>query len=248
MSQEGTLAEFTHSAYASFLEELLRKGYKFKPFLEAETALQTKERFILMRHDIDFDLQKAAEIACIEERAGVHATFFFMLRTEHYNVLSKDGSAWVRQILDRGHHLGLHFDCASYPSKTSVSEFAAACRREATVLESWFGQRVQVVSYHRPAADVLMGDPKLSEPYLNTYLPLFTKQIHYCSDSRGEWKHGTPLETAAFAQGEPLHVLIHPIWWCRERTGALPVLNRLLEEKQQIFRGSFRENCTVFAK
>src|SRR5436190_22148440 len=114
MAIEATLAHFTHSAYADFLQELRRNGYEFKSFLEAESALAAKERFVLMRHDIDFDLQKAAEVALIEERLCVRSTFFFMLRTEHYNLLSRDGTALVRRILDQGHHLGLHFDCASY--------------------------------------------------------------------------------------------------------------------------------------
>ncbi len=248
MALETSLSNFTHSAYALLLEQLLQKGYKFKSFLEAKGALAAAERFVLMRHDIDFDLQKALEIARIEEQAGVRSTYFFMLRTEHYNLLTRDGTAAVREILGLGHYLGLHFDCASYAPETTIDEFAGACRREAGILESWFSQPVQVVSYHRPASNVLMGNAKLSEPYLNTYLPLFTKQIQYCSDSRGQWKYGTPTQTAAFANGEPLHILIHPIWWCRQQTEAVPVLNRLLEEKTEIFRGSFRENCSIFGK
>jgi hypothetical protein len=248
MSVEASLAEFTHSAYSNFLKEVLARGYCFRSFLEAKKALAAKERFLLLRHDIDFDLSKAAEMARIEAKAGVRATYFFMLRTEHYNLFSKTGSLLIREILDRGHYLGLHFDCASYPAETSVDQFQRACQTEASILESWFSTPVQIVSYHRPAPNVLMGDPRLSLPYLNTYLPLYTKEIRYCSDSRGEWKHGTPLESDAFIRGEPLHVLVHPIWWCSEKTSALPVLNRLLEEKHRVFQGSFKENCTVFGK
>jgi len=35
----------------------------------------------------------------------------------------------------------------------------------------------------------------------------------YCSDSRGAWHHGHPLDHPAVAEGRALQLLTHPIWW-----------------------------------
>lgn len=237
---------FTHTSYAALLDALLERGYKFGAFPEAQGLLARGEQFLLMRHDIDFDLEKAAAMASLEKEKGVQATYFFMLRTEHYNVLSKNGTAVIEEILGNGHHLGLHFDCAAYSRGFRTNELADACKREAGILETWFGKKVEIVSYHRPGPEVLKGCADISQPYPHTYLPLFTKEIHYCSDSRGEWRHGNPLETEAFRNRKPLHVLIHPVWWCREITTPLDVLTKLQESKRERLECSFRENCTVY--
>jgi hypothetical protein len=191
---------------------------------EAMPMLQARKRFVLLRHDVDFDLQAAIKLAEIDAEARYPSTFFFLLGSLHYNLFSPEASQSVRRILDLGHRVGLHFDCANYSPSASVADLAAACRREVDILQGWFGVNIDAVSYHRPNARVLSGDPELSRPYPHTYLPLYTKDIHYCSDSRGTWRFGFPLETQAFREKKPLHILIHPIWWTETD---LPPINKL---------------------
>src|SRR5262249_46535282 len=140
----------------------------------------------------------------------------------------------------------LHFDCASYEELSTVDQLRQACLTETSMLESWFGKKVEIVSYHRPSAQVLSGDVMLSHPVPHTYQPLFTRQIHYCSDSRGEWKHGDPLSTKAFAEKRPLHVLIHPIWWNEEPIIPQKVIAGHLTKTQRRLEESAACNCTVY--
>ena len=238
---------FTYSSYRSLLENLQGAGYDFLSFREAlASQSEATSPFVLMRHDIDFDLEKAVRMAEIEKDRGVRATYFFMLRTEHYNVLARRGTAAVRQILDLGHYLGLHFDCAAYAEDVEASHIAKSCGHEAQILEEWFGRQVEAVSFHRPSKYVLMGDPALSEPYPHTYMKEFVKQIHYCSDSRGEWKHGGPLDAESFTSRKPLHLLIHPVWWGEAESKPLETLYLLAAEKQVRMEESFADNCNVF--
>jgi len=166
--QHSSRMEFTYLGYRSLVQRLKAANYRFISFAEANCALRNCERFALMRHDIDFDLGKAAEMAKVEKDEGILSTYFFMLRTEHYNVFSREGTLAVHEILAHGHRLGLHFDCASYPEASTAEQFAAACRQEARVLEDWFAHKVEIVSYHRPSPSVLKGDPEISYPYQNT--------------------------------------------------------------------------------
>ena len=105
---------FTYREYREILRKLGDRGYSFAPFSEAEGLLRSGRRFVLLRHDIDLDLGKAVRLAELESDMGIAATYFFMMRTQHYNLLSCDGSAAVEHISSLGHHLGLHFDCAAY--------------------------------------------------------------------------------------------------------------------------------------
>ena len=88
--------KFTHTSYREFLRVLARNGYLFAPFGDAEILLESGNRpFILLRHDIDFDLEAAARMARIEQEEGLRATYFFLIRTLHYNLFSREGSCLV---------------------------------------------------------------------------------------------------------------------------------------------------------
>jgi UDP-N-acetylglucosamine 2-epimerase len=235
----------THAGYGRLLDRFRYAGYHFRSFPEAGAAAAEGERFVLMRHDIDFDIGAAVPIAEAEAERAVRATYFFMLRTEHYNVLSADGTAMVRRILELGHHLGLHFDCASYPAGWTPGELAAAVGREARLLGDWFGRPVEIVSFHRPDARVLAGDPAVSAPLPHTNLPELTRETTNFSDSRGHWPHGDPTASEAFDQGRPLHVVTDPHWWRERPTHAFQVLLELLDERTAVLDRSTAANWAV---
>lgn len=238
--------DFTDEGYRGMIGGLKAAGYRFLCFPEAERALAARSPFVLMRHDIDISLEAALHLAEIESQMEIRATYFFMVRTEFYNLLSRDGSAIVGRILGLGHHLGLHFDCAAYPSDAGVESLAAACRREAKLLESWFDQPVSAVSYHRPGPQVLSGDPALSAPWHHTYQTLFTGPITYLSDSRGAWRNGGPLASEALRKGAPLHILVHPIWWNPLPVSPFEVLERDLDRRRNQFQEEMARNCGVY--
>lgn len=237
---------FTWSSYRALLSALRENGYVSAAFGEAERMLTGGNPFVLLRHDIDFDIPAAVKIAEIDAEARFQSTFFFLLRTLHYNLFSREVSAAVRRILTLGHRLGLHFDCASYPAEANVADLSAACRLEASVLQEWFGVPIDAVSYHRPGPQVLSGNPELSRPYLHTYLPLYTTQIQYCADSRGEWRFGYPLEKEAYRERKPLHLLVHPIWWTEEDEPPVDKLRAHLARQARLLETSMTVNSAVY--
>jgi hypothetical protein len=236
-------APFTYVAYRELLRDYQEAGYRFGSFAD-----EAKGSVVLMRHDIDFDLGAALAMAEVEHREHVRATYFFLLTTTHYSLFCPEGRETLRQILEMGHYVGLHFDCAAYPADTGETGLAAACAREVEILETWIGQPVRIVSYHRPSAQVLTGNPSLSAPLPHTYTARFMKEMKYCSDSRGEWRFGDPRSTPEFAERKPMHILIHPIWWGGERREPAAVLHdwrvRHIEEIEQ----SMEANCTVYRR
>jgi len=199
-----------------------------------------------MRHDIDFDLDQAVAMARIEAELNISSTYFFLLGSEHYNLLSPVGTQAVSRILSMGHSLGLHFDCAAYPEAVTISSLCEACRTETRILESWFRRDVEIVSYHRPSQIILTGNPELSAPLPHTYMPVFTRSILYRSDSRGLWRHGHPLDSLAVQQKQPLHLLVHPIWWSEQSQASEDALWASLDSAQERLQASMARNCQVF--
>ncbi|MBT3172708.1 MAG: hypothetical protein HN333_14900, partial [Rhodospirillaceae bacterium] len=74
------------------------------------------------------------------------------------------------------------------------------------------GRSVPMISFHRPAP-ALQGREGRIAGRMHAYEPRFFREIGYCSDSRGAWRHGHPLDHAAVVKGKALQLLIHPLWW-----------------------------------
>lgn len=236
---------FTHAGYRDLLSRLLAAGYIPAAFEDAEQLLAEGVAFVLLRHDIDLDLSYALTMARIEAELGIFSTWFVLVRTEHYNVFSAMGSSIVEEILALGHRLGLHFDCAAYPGAT-MEEMNAGCAREAGLLEDWFGVSIPITSIHRPPPFLVGSDNTLTAPRLHTYMPLFSRQIHYLADSRGLWRFGEPLDSPAFLDGKPLHLLVHPIWWRSEETTPMQTLTDFIDRRRRQLEASIAANSTVY--
>jgi hypothetical protein len=245
---ESPAPEFTYDAFRHMVGALYDRGYRFESFASPRARSNEGGRFVLMRHDLDFDLKAALRLAQVEGDEGVRATYFFRLRTDLYNLFSAEGSATVRCILQLGHHAGLHFDCAAYPSELSVAELAQACTREAQILEHWFNTPLDVVSFHRPGPLVLSGNPGVSAPRCHTYMAHFTQAVQYLSDSQGQWRFGAPLESEAFRLGKPMHLLIHPIWWNEACLAPYERLTAYRDARLADLEMCMARNCKVYRR
>lgn len=240
---------FTHEGFKLFVQNFLDAGYSFHSFQEGKKRYEkdAKSATALMRHDIDFDLEDALQIAKIEHKLGIRATFFLMLRTSHYNLMTKDNQARVQEIIDLGHIIGLHFDNKAYNNITSIEHLNKLCHEEIKLLSSITGFDVQTVSFHRPDNLIIPdGDPALTAPYLHAYDPLFFKGFKYCADSKGLWRYGTPFETDAFKNKAPIHILIHPVWWTEKPMNAIDRLHDWSKTKDHELKTSMAENCMIF--
>ena len=57
-----------------------------------------KDRVVILRHDIDYSLDKAVALAELERELGVSSTYFVLLTSEFYNLLSKDNLSKISKI------------------------------------------------------------------------------------------------------------------------------------------------------
>jgi hypothetical protein len=177
----------------------------------------------------------------------VSASYFLLVNTEMYNVGSRHARNLVREILRRGHKVGLHFDGSGIP-EGDVDALHKEVRLEAEILEQHTGCAVTVITFHRPQK-WLIGFPQLVAGRLHGYLPRFFHDIGYCADSGGEFRFHHPLEHPAVLAGRALQLVTHPIWWCASRDeDPLRKLERFFDDRSRLLAVELAANCKPYRK
>jgi hypothetical protein len=222
-------------SYESLLRSFLSSGYKFIHFTQSPPA----GRQLVMRHDIDFDIEAAHQIAEIEKKLGVVSSFFFMMCSDSYNILSQSNRSNVLKIAEMGHIVSIHFDPTIY------ADFQLGFRQEKAIFESTFGCLVSAISLHRPN-DFFQNYNETIEKCCHTYMNKYFKDIYYVSDSGGEFRYGHPLDSSAFKSGEPMQVLTHPIWWISNGQTPQDKLSHYFQVKKQQLKTHYSANCKPF--
>lgn len=235
--------KFTYDCYKQFLCRLF-EIYRLTTFQEGKSIVDnTNIPLLILRHDIDMDLEAALKMALIERDLGVQSTYFFMVSCQLYNVFSSKGAEQVRQILAAGHNFGLHFDCA-FHKDISTDNLDSYVSREKQLLESFFDHSIKAVSFHRPGSLELSGVELEKLP--NSYEMVFRERFEYFSDSRGKWARGNPLESEAFLRKKNLHICIHPIWWTVEPKDAFECLLDIVHQLDHRSKQYLSQNCSVW--
>lgn len=201
---------FTYEHYRHIIRSARESGYDFIGFPELNAYHESRQRVCLLRHDCDNDVTAAARLASIEQEMGVRSTYFLMLRSAMYNLLSLPNRELAREIVGRGHRVGLHFDEQAYPNATPA-EIRDCVDRERALLSSELDTPVEAVSFHQPSTRVLENKLKLN--CLNTYDREQMKGVYYISDSNTILKEGCPGEIFKARTYQKLQLLLHPEWW-----------------------------------
>lgn len=203
---------FTYSYLERLYHALRRSGYQTVNYHNYRSS----EKVCILRHDVDFDLKKAMEMARFEYSNQVESTYFILLSTDFYNVFSADSQKMLKGILSCGHDIGLHFDETKY-NHHDRREFVKQVEDELLVLGKAVGKRISSVSMHRPSEHTL-GSNYEFENAVNSYSEVFFRKFKYISDSRMNWREN-PLEAVSSGEAERLHLLTHPFWYhSREET------------------------------
>lgn len=216
--------------YVNLIESFKNKGYRFRGF---DDDIR-KKGDLLLRHDVDFDVNLALMLAEHESRIEVSSTYFFLFRSDSYNILSPQNFESIKRIRNLGHHISLHFDPLIY------EDYVKGLQDELDFFYRLFGFKPTVISIHRPNDDFLNGVPL---EVAHTYERRYFKEIKYISDSGGKFKFGHPLESDAFATGESIHLLLHPIWWVTDQVGTIEKLNAHYQLRCQALSDHFARNC-----
>lgn len=225
---------FSVKGYKSLLEDLTKEGLVPTTNWTGELGVNT----LLLRHDVDFSLEFAHKLASIESSQGISSTYFLMLTSNMYNLLSSEHQRIVKEISNMGHKISIHFDPTVYRDLDSF-------KYEKNLFENLFDGEVDIVSIHRPGPFLennnisLCGIP-------HTYNDLYIKQMKYISDSGGRDVLPLISEYLKGSREQGLHLLIHPIWWVGKGFDATSTLNYWHKKNADFIISEMRSNCKTY--
>lgn len=219
IASDVTGGEYSREAYEAIVRAALA-DYRFGSFMDPRAV----EPVIYLRHDVDYSLDVAVDLARINNALGVSATFFVLLRSEAYNVLSPASSRSVHQLNELGQHVGMHF--------TPVQPVADPRRLEDLVSSDYevlsrnFPFMLPCFAWHNPTAELLNEQRELSiGGLLNVYSPKFMTGMSYFSDSNFR-NSAEDLLAAVKSRVPRLQLLLHPLNWICGGGDTMTVLSR----------------------
>ncbi len=217
---------FSYSHYEKILKDAKRLGYRIVTCGDFAKK-QPKPPYIVLRHDIEFYPDRAAELAKIERRLGVKSTYFVRLHANEYNPFGYKTYDALKIIASCGHEIGLHEESTDF-SRIFREDLAGVLRRDKAVLELLLGKKVRGFSSHRDFTgyDNLAlwrkNNPKKYGFEYHAYEDRFFKGATYVSDSLVSWKsyengrltHRKDCLCKYVAERKPrIYALVHPRGW-----------------------------------
>lgn len=180
---------FSTNHYKEILESLKENNYEIKRIMDYTGK---EKKAIFLRHDVDFSLEMAYDMANIEYDSGIKSSYMIYLHSEMYNALSPKGMGMIRSIYDMGHEIGLHAEGTNF------------IQEENKILEYIFKGNVFNYTFHLPGLRQRLESFK----YIRNAMKL---PLKYISDSGRNWRELCLCKH--INKDKLLHVLVHPEWW-----------------------------------
>lgn len=165
------------------------------------------KRCVILRHDIDSSPALALKMAKMEYELEIKSTYFLMIRSPFYNLFSRVNNDIVKNIIDLGHNIALHYDEGYYAKDVYLQELI---NEEIHMLEKNFSINIDTVSFHQPSGNIINNHIPISQ--INTYDKIYFKNVEYMSDSNMIF-HENLLNAIKKHKYDKIQLLIHPIWW-----------------------------------
>jgi hypothetical protein len=186
---------------------------------------------IVLRHDIDLDLEKALEMAKMEFKHGIKATYMVMVNCPFYSLEDTQSKKILDNITEMGHEIALHFDSKrdiNLYESTKENDLMTNLEFAISKLEQAISSKVFSISFHRPAPEIING-PLLVNKRINAY----AKELMgwYLSDSKGSWREGNPVPKIKKPKKKLLQLLVHPFWWEEKHESAFDRLQDFFDSK-----------------
>jgi hypothetical protein len=187
---------------------------------------------IILRHDVDQDLEKSFRCALIENEIGVKSTYFILNTADYWQDLPRTMQI-CNSIQSMGHEIGWHnnaitehyltgkpiFDCINDPIETlrahglkitlTVGHGCALCHEKKYINYNVFGFRNKNDGYDGYTEQEF----KLSDFGL-VMDALWSPHELILADSMGKWNRDPDAEFKKWQDFKKRYqVLIHPQWW-----------------------------------
>jgi len=211
------------------------------------------DAFVIMRHDVEFSVDRAYQLAQLEKSLDFTSTYFFQWTNNSYNILSKKNTDMIRTMHEEGHTIGLHF---AVNGLEDLEEIKAKISLEVDVLSRMLGFEIDTFSVHRPSKEILKANIKMDgiinayEDHFFTYMDSVDEnsqlQVKYISDAQHRWNYGIP-DRETILNNQKVQILTHPYSWTKEGYDNLNNFKTLIKERHEELIQTINGECKHFS-
>lgn len=212
---------YNKANYELILQTAISRGFKFVDFSAMDFSATHRKQLIL-RHDIDTSLAMAREVAEIDAKYKVRATFALQLSSPLYNPFTAANTEVVKEIHRLGHNIVLHHRITSGHTEEETRQDIA---REMEAMKAFFPYIQPVFIWHNVPIDNPLVNIEIPD-MVNAYS--FTKKMSYISDSI--LKHKPEDFLAALSKYTFIQMLFHPTVWMSGKNNIVSMLSRVLSD------------------
>ena len=223
------MKNFCYEEY-TYIINWIKENYPINKFTG---ITELSDTYCIIRHDVEFSVDRALQLAILENKLGISTTYLFQIRNNTYNSLSIENVKKIRKIYELGHDIGLHVHCGLVDDYNTIEELICT---DVNILSKVLDIDIRVFSFHRPTIKQLMSDMSI-DGLINAYGKLYfhaydTKppknlNIKYIAGSNHTWKYGYPTTV----NHSKLQINFHPFSWTLKGYENTPNFKLLIEEK-----------------
>ena len=227
---------FTYGQYRKLIEKMkkVNRIYTFKAIKDGTAS------GIILRHDIDFDIEKAYSFSKIEEEENIRSSYFVLTTSDAYNPCSLKNRQLLKKMNDAGFEIGLHFDPSIY-EELNDEQLADKADTECSILENITGDKIETVSLHCPS---LHKRYPVFKKYKNAYAEEFFSPEFYISDSCKDFRGKDIFKFIEKGKEHLIQAVLHPIHFSETETHYAGTFSNIIKNRIDTFDKSMRVNKT----
>lgn len=219
----------------------------------ADVISEDKDMFLVLRHDIEFSVDRAFKLSMIEAEEGISSSYFVQITNNAYNAFSSKNVNALQQMYRAGHHIGLHYHRGNV---TDLGDLKKDIKEQAEILSKMCAVPVDRFSFHRPLREHLAANIKV-EGLINTYGeqffcltddPAAPLKVKYIADSNHQWKYldlgGVNRDT--FLKYDRIQLLIHPLSWSQSGAEHVENFQMIVQEKHDELVDTIESEWKIF--
>lgn len=179
------IVDFTLQQYEALCLTLLESDYLPLTIGQYLDNQQTHENIVIMRHDVDRRPMNALRMARLENRLGLHSTYYFRYTRQVFK------PSIIKEIYGLGHEIGYHYETLSKARgdyKRAIDLFKRELEQFRALAD------IQTISMHgSPLSPFDNRDLWLKYDYHDfkilgeAYLSINYKEIQYLTDTGRTW-------------------------------------------------------------
>jgi hypothetical protein len=231
-------------------KEIISLIQEYLPIVDFNDVIDNNlDKYCVIRHDVEYSLDRALQLAKLENELNVKSTYCIQVRNNIYNAISDKNIELVKQIHTLGHEIALHQDPPAGLDDFGLQRYLL---QDIRVLSAYYDLPIKVFSYHRPKQEYLqkyftVGD--LINTNGNKFFHYFNgkgtikpeeRDVTYLADSNHLWKWGDPKDVD-FSKINKLQMNMHPYSWSKEGLNNLDNTIYVVKERTQELTHSMTE-------